>query len=84
MALTATASKATRTDIIRSLGMSKPVQIIKSPHQQNIVLSVKAKEGEIEDAFKYLVEELRRNALVQTKPLCFVVHIRTAVTLSFL
>lgn len=49
MALTATASPSTRKEIVRSLGMQKPIMIVKCPEKPNIVYIVRNKEEEIEE-----------------------------------
>ena len=59
MALTATASKSTRNAVIRMLGMTKPVMIVRPPDKLNIVYSVSEKNGDMETTFEPLVEELR-------------------------
>ena len=71
MALTATASKATRKDVIRTLGMVKPVTIVISPEKKNIVYYVNEKSGELEEIFRYLVEELRSNRTETMKTIVF-------------
>ncbi|XP_019854607.1 PREDICTED: uncharacterized protein LOC105313494 [Amphimedon queenslandica] len=60
MALTATASNFTRNEVIRSLGMTKPVMIIRSPDKPNLYYSVMEKTESIEDTFKPVIEELRK------------------------
>ena len=58
MALTATATKENRRDICKSLGLLKPVMILKSPEKCNIFYNVTQKSGDIEEIFAPLVEEL--------------------------
>ena len=58
MALTATASKSTREEIICSLGMRKPVVLAKPPDKRNIIYSVIEKDGDLELTFEWLVQEL--------------------------
>jgi ATP-dependent DNA helicase RecQ len=72
MALTATASPNTRKEIIRTLGMRKPVMIIKCPDKSNIIYSVEIKKGEVEAVFETIVEELmeKRTKLPKTIIFC--------------
>ena len=59
MALTATATKKTRKEICKCLGMTDPVMVVKSPEKPNLVHSVCEKHGVIEEAFIPIVEELQ-------------------------
>ena len=59
MALTATASKKTRQQIIRIIGMVRPFIISQSPDHPNISYGVKT-PGKMEDTFTALAEELKR------------------------
>lgn len=61
MALTATATIATRRAICHSLGMKKPVIISQSPNKKNIFYKVTSDVSEVENAFEPLAEELLRN-----------------------
>ena len=71
MALTATASKATRREVICTLGMTKPVTISICPEKRNIVYYVNEKNGEVEEIFQYLVEELQSNRTETDKTIIF-------------
>ena len=81
MALSATMSKKTRRDVIRILGMHKPVVIAKSPDKPNLVYSVYEK-SEMEEVFDGLIEELRVKRLQMEKVIVFVKHM-IAVVSSF-
>ena len=70
MALTATASKATRRVVIRTLGMTKSVTISICP-EKNTVYYVNEKNGEVEEVFQYLVEELQSNRTETDKTIIF-------------
>ena len=70
MALSATMSKKTRRDVIRILGMHKPVVIAKSPDKPNLVYSVYEK-SEMEEVFDGLIEELRVKRLQMEKVIVF-------------
>ena len=59
MALTATATKSTRQQVCRRLGMLCPYVIAESPNRPNIKYSVKQPTN-IEEMFAPLVEEIRR------------------------
>lgn len=59
MALTATASKATRKAICSSVGMKKVLLVSQSPNIPNIFYCVNTKEKEIEEVFSPLVREIR-------------------------
>ena len=71
MALTATASLQTRKDIIKLMGMCKPVAVIKSPDKPNIYYSVEEKNGEVEDSFCFLVERIRSLRIQMEKTIIF-------------
>ena len=71
MAMTATATKQTRKDICKSLGLVKPVMIIRSPEKQNIVYKVTRKIADIEETFASLVEELSKNRRNTNKTIIF-------------
>lgn len=58
MALTATATKSTRKEICKSLGMIRPVLILLSPEKNNIIYKVSEKIEGFEETFAPLVEEL--------------------------
>lgn len=59
MALTATASSATRKDVIKLLGMKKPHMIIRSPNKENIAYSVERKYGEFDVILNPIVQQLK-------------------------
>ena len=59
MALTATASKKTRQQIIRIIGMVRPFIILQSPDRPNISYGVET-PAKMEDTFTALAEELKR------------------------
>ena len=61
MALTATATKTSRRDICKKLGMVNPFVLSQSPNKQNIKYSVVRKDEGIEIAFAPLLEELKTN-----------------------
>jgi len=71
MAMTATATKPTRKDICKSLGLVKPVIIIKSPEKPNIIYKVIKKITGIEETFASLVEDLRKNRTNTDKTIIF-------------
>lgn len=71
MALTATATAATRKEVIRTLGMSNTELVIRSPDKFNIIYCVEQKTGEMEDVFSVIVEELRRKRTKMEKTLVF-------------
>ena len=71
MAMTATATKQTRKDICKSLGLVKPVMIIRSPEKPNIVYKVTRKIADIEETFASLVEELSKNRRNTNKTIIF-------------
>ena len=60
MALTATATKSTRRDVTKILGMVHPVVVAVSPNKPNIKYVVKGNPGTLEETFAPLVEEVRR------------------------
>lgn len=59
MALTATATKSLKLDVIRILGMRNPAVISASPSRDNIKYAIVPSEG-FHEAFKALLEGLRR------------------------
>ena len=67
MALTATATKSTRKEICKSLGLVDPVFVLRSPEKPNIIYNVVLKTSELEEVFAPLVEELRRKRTVMEK-----------------
>ena len=70
MALTATATRSTRQQICKRLGMVKPYLVIESPNRSNIVYSVYPAET-IEGTFAPLVEEIRRKRTSMEKVIIF-------------
>ena len=56
MALTATATKSTRKEICKSLGMIRPVLILLSTEKNNIIYKVSEKIEGFEETFAPLVE----------------------------
>ena len=63
MALTATATKSTRTAVCRILGMKNPAVVIMTPNKVNIKYRVISKPITIEEAFGPLVEDVHANRL---------------------
>ena len=61
MALTATATKLTRCDVSKILGMVCPVVVSVSPNKPNIKYMVNGNPGTLEETFAPMVEELRCN-----------------------
>ena len=71
MALTATATKQTREDICRTLGMINPVVIADSPNKPNIKYSVVRNPGTLEETFESLIEEVRKNRQLTERTIIF-------------
>ncbi len=71
MALTATATKASRRSICRVLGMTKPAIVSQSPNKPNIKYNILAKTGTIEEVFEPMVEEVRRFRTTTDKTIIF-------------
>jgi len=71
MAITATATKQTRKDICKSLGLVKPAMIIRSPEKPNIMYEVTRKIADIEETFVSLVEEISKNRRNTSKTIIF-------------
>ncbi|XP_003391313.1 PREDICTED: ATP-dependent DNA helicase Q1-like [Amphimedon queenslandica] len=71
MALTATATKATRKEVMRILGMRNAVLVTKSPDKPNIYYSVSEKNESIDDTFEPLIQELRTSRLQTVKTIIF-------------
>ena len=59
MALSATATKATRTAICKSLGMASPIIVAKVPNKLNIKYIVSTGTRNLEETFAPMVEEIR-------------------------
>ena len=75
MALTATATKITRQQVCRRLGMVKPVLVTASPNRPNIKFIVQPADN-IEETFSPLVEELRRLCVMLKKTIyCVLSHV---------
>ena len=70
MALTATATTATRQQVCRRLGMVCPYIVTESPNRPNIKYSVKAPTN-IEEKFAPLVEEIRRMHIAMDRSIIF-------------
>lgn len=60
MALTATATRSSRREICRILGLTQPVIVASLPDRRNIVYKVHKIPGIIEETFAPLVEEVKR------------------------
>ena len=58
MAMTATATTATRENVIATLGLIDPVIVLASPDKPNICYTVRKKES-VESVFAPLVAKLR-------------------------
>jgi ATP-dependent DNA helicase RecQ len=71
MALTATATKQSRRDICRTLGMIKPKVVSASPNKPNIKYIIVFKPGTLEETFAPLVEEVRRMRLNMERVIIF-------------
>lgn len=72
LALTATASAATRKKIIEMLSLNKCVQIVVSPNRDNIKLYLQKVTSEISDNFMWLVHELEEKQIECPKVLIYV------------
>ena len=59
MVLTATATKSTRYSICQILDMTEPSIVTVTPNHSNICYSVEKKEGDIEQTFAVLVDEIQ-------------------------
>ena len=70
MALTAIATRSTREEVCRRLGMVKPVLVTESPNRTNIKYTIKSAEN-IEETFSQLVEEIRRLRTAMDKIIIF-------------
>ena len=71
MALTATASASTRKDVIKILGMHKPVLILRCPNKTNIIYELREKSAEVEDELQYLVDEVIKFRTKTAKTIIF-------------
>ena len=59
MALTATTTTTTHHEMIKTLGMVRPVVVAVTPNKPNMKYMVKGNQGSVEENFEGLVEELR-------------------------
>lgn len=71
MALTATATKTSRKEICRVLGMRWSVVVAESPNKSNIKYSVLPKSSTFEETFAPLMEEVRRERINVDKTIIF-------------
>ena len=71
MALTATATRQSRQDICRTLGMTKPVVVSQSPNKPNITYELSVKRETVEETLAPLVEQLRRERNIMDRVLIF-------------
>ena len=71
MALTATATKQSRRDICKVLGMKNPVVVSVTPNKPNIKYEVIQRCGTLEETLAPLVEELRRQRRLMDRVLIF-------------
>ena len=71
MALTATATRQSRQDICRTLGMTKPVVVSQSPNKPNITYELHVKRETVEETLAPLVEQLRRERNTMERVLIF-------------
>lgn len=70
MALTATATRPTRMDVVKKLGMKQCVIVSHSPHKPNIILEVKEK-NDISTALMPVVEDLLFNGVSSIKRIVY-------------
>ena len=71
MALTATATKATRTSVCRTLGMKSPIVVSVTPNKLNIKYSVEIIKVSLEETFAPLVEEVRLNRVTTNRAIIY-------------
>ena len=71
MALTATATKISRREICRTLGMTHPKVVSVSPNKPNIKYIVIFKPATLEETFAPLVEEVRRMRMSMERVIIF-------------
>ncbi|XP_003391641.1 PREDICTED: ATP-dependent DNA helicase Q-like SIM [Amphimedon queenslandica] len=84
MALTATASAASRKEIIKVLGMLKPHMIIRCPNKPNIKLVVEEmRDDGLDEVMKPLVEELKRKRTDMDKTIIFCRSYKDCASLYF-
>ena len=70
MALTATATKVTRQEIIKSLHLQDPSIITISPHRENIIYTVSEKKG-VSDTFLPLIDCLQKEGRAMGRVIVF-------------
>ena len=70
MALTATATRHTRMDVIKKLGMKNCAVVSCSPHKPNIMLEVKEK-SDLSTVLTPLVDDLLANGVSATKRIIY-------------
>lgn len=70
MVLTATATRSTRVDILKMLGMKKCVVIARSPHKWNIKLHVKEKP-DLSDMLNPIVSELKEHGILASRMIIY-------------
>lgn len=71
MALTATASKSTRKEISRSLGMKRVLLISQSPNKQNIFYCLNSQQKDIQEAFAPFVSEIKQQRTSTDRTIIF-------------
>ena len=71
MALTATATRSTRYSVCQILGITEPSIVAVTPNRSNIYYSVEKKEGDIEQTFAVLMNEIREKRLGVARVIIF-------------
>ena len=71
MALTATATKTTRREVSRSLGLVHPAVVAVPPNKPNIKYCINANPSDLEEIFAPLVEELREKRTCMERTIIF-------------
>lgn len=71
MALTATATRSSRSHICRVLSMEKPTVVAELPDRPNIEYEVKVNPGSVEETFAPQVEEIRRRRTSMDRMIIF-------------
>lgn len=71
MALTATATKSTRHNIMKVLGMIQPAVIAVSPNKENIKYIVRENQTTVEETFEWLVEDLKTKRALTDRTIVF-------------
>ena len=74
MALTATATKVTRQEIIKSLHLQDPSIITISPHKENMFYTVSEKKG-VSDTFLPLIDCLQKEGACNGQSYCILSYI---------